>query len=236
MQEYCTDVEFLIERLVVLGAGWFEMGSHAGRDDESPAHRVWVDSFAIGVRQVSNAEYDEFVRRAPHAPAPHRNDANFDHPDQPVVAISWFDAVSYCNWLSGVSGRRVRLPTEAEWEYAARGGAEGKAYPWGDEPPQSRRDYHQRWLNGPERCGGGMPNAFGLYDMCENVHEWCNDWYGRDYYARSPARNPPGPDAGSRRVSRGGSWRHQIKISRCAARSSLAPDLRYTDYGFRIAS
>ncbi len=84
-------------------------------------------------------------------------------------------------------------------------------------------DYDKRWIHGPERCAAGAPNGYGLYDMCENVHEWCSDWYGRDYYATSPELNPRGPESSSRRVSRGGSWRHQVRISRCAARSSIVP-------------
>jgi formylglycine-generating enzyme len=222
-------------KLVVIGATWFAMGSDAGRDDERPVHRVWVDTFEIGACQVSNAEYDVFVQATGHATAPQRHQKNFDHLDQPVVAVSWFDAVSYCDWLGTVTGRRFRLPTEAEWECAARGGVAGTLYPWGDEPPQSRPDYERRWINGPERCAGGAPNGYGLYDICENVHEWCIDWYGGDYYAISPERNPLGPETGSRRVSRGGSWRHSVRISRCAARSSIAPERQYADYGFRIA-
>jgi formylglycine-generating enzyme len=195
------------------------MGSQL-RDDERPVHRVDLDAFAIGVCQVTNAEYDFFVQCTDRPPAPHRDEPQFSDPRQPVVAVSWFDAVSYCEWLSGETGRRFRLPTEAEWECAARGGVDGTLYPWGDEPPEARPDYGTRWLKGPEPCGGGAPNGYGLYDICENVHEWCSDWY----------------QTGVRRVSRGGSWRHRIKMSRCAARSSLPPDLRYTDYGFRVAS
>ena len=107
--------------------------------------------------------------------------------------------------------------------------------PGGDDAPQLQPVYNTRWLSGPEPVGGHRPNQYGLYDICENVHEWCSDWYGVDYYSVSPSRNPRGPAAGSRRVSRGGSWRHQIKISRCAARSSIPPAFRYADYGFRIA-
>jgi formylglycine-generating enzyme required for sulfatase activity len=88
---------------------------------------------------------------------------------------------------------------------------------------------------GPRPVGRRTPNAYGLYDICENVHEWCSDWYAADYYAGSPERNPRGPVTGSRRASRGGSWRHQIQFSRCAARSSIPPEFRYADYGFRIA-
>ena len=90
-----------------------------------------------------------------------------------------------------------------------------------------------RWRDGPEPVGQGEPNGYGLFDMCENVHEWCSDWYDPAYYAVSPAENPQGPAHGTRRASRGGAWRHHIKFSRCAARSSIPPEFRYADYGFR---
>jgi sulfatase modifying factor 1 len=208
----------------------FTMGSHEGPDNERPAHRVEVDAFELAACQVTNAEYDAFLLATGR---PVWADA-FD-PEQPVVSVSWFDVVAYCEWRTQVVGKWVRLPTEAEWECAARGGLEGMLYPWGNEPPESRPNYHARWRGGPELVGRGAPNAFGLYDMCENVHEWCSDWYEAGFYAASPVCNPRGPESGTRRVSRGGSWRHQIKISRCAARSSLPPDFRYADYGFRVA-
>jgi sulfatase modifying factor 1 len=203
----------------------FLMGSDDGRPDECPVHRVWVDAFEIGVYQVINAEFAAFANATGHPPPP----APFRDPEQPVVGVSWFEAVAYCDWLRSVSGRRVRLPTEAEWECAARGGAEGMHYPWGDEWPL------QDDADGPSAVGRRAPNAYGLYDMCENVHEWCSDWYAADFYGASPERNPRGPETGSRRTSRGGSWRHQFKFSRCAARSSIPPEFRYADYGFRIA-
>jgi sulfatase modifying factor 1 len=219
---------------VSLAGGWFLMGSEEA-DNERPIHRVWVDAFALGRRQVTNGDYALFVQATGHALPPSSEAPRFGDPAQPVVAVSWIDAVSYCEWLGETIDRRCRLPTEAEWEFAARGGAEGRLYPWGDAAPQDRPDYRSRWTNGPEPVGRQPPNGYGLYDLCENVHEWCSDWYGESYYSVSPERNPRGPETGSRRVSRGGSWRHHVKISRCAARSSLPPDLRYTDYGFRVA-
>jgi formylglycine-generating enzyme required for sulfatase activity len=212
------------------------MGSEGGQDDERPLHRVDLEAFAMGVYQVTNAEFDLFVQGTGRAPLPHREESQFNDPRQPAVATSWFDAVSYCEWLSGEAGWPFRLPTEAEWECAARGGVAGRLYPWGDDPSPSFPGYERRWINGPEACGTGVPNGYGLYDVCENVHEWCNDWYGPSHYAVASQRNPRGPESGVRRGSRGGSWRHHIKVTRCAARSSLSPDRRYTDYGFRIAS
>jgi formylglycine-generating enzyme required for sulfatase activity len=147
--------------------------------------------------------------------------------------VSWFDAVAFCKWLTVETGKRYRLPTEAEWERAARGGLEAKLYTWGDEAPQNQTNYSGLWLNGPERVGRRAPNGFGLYDISENVHEWCSDWLDDNYYRESPERNPEGPAIGTRRTSRGGSWRHQIKITRVAARSSIPPEFKYSDYGFR---
>jgi formylglycine-generating enzyme required for sulfatase activity len=211
------------------------MGSDAGQDNERPVHRVCVDAFLLAPCQVTNTEYAKFLLATGASPPPFWHDPNFADPQQPVVAVSWFEAERYCDWLTSITGRNYRLPTEAEWERAARGGVEGKLFPWGDEPPQTLPHYHSRWQNGPEPVGRCAPNAFGFYDICENVHEWCSDWYAPGYYAMSPERNPKGPATGERRASRGGSWRHHIKVSRCSARSSIPPQFQYADYGFRVA-
>jgi formylglycine-generating enzyme required for sulfatase activity len=211
------------------------MGSENGQDNERPVHRVWVDGFHLAECQVTNAEYASFVQAAEAAKPPLWGDPNFSDPQKPVVAVSWFEAARYCEWLSGVHGGNYRLPTEAEWERAARGGVEGKLYPWGDAAPESLPDYELRWKDGPEAVGSSDPNEFGLYDICQNVHEWCSDWFQADYYGSSPERNPRGPESGERRSSRGGSWRHHIKVTRCAVRSSIPPQFKYADYGFRVA-
>ncbi|HEX6504918.1 MAG TPA: SUMF1/EgtB/PvdO family nonheme iron enzyme [Terriglobales bacterium] len=221
--------------LVTVPAGSFLMGCDTGQDNERPVHRVWCETFLMATCQVTNAEYDLFLKDTGSTRPPFWSDPNFNHPQQPVVAVSWFDAVRYCDWLSSSSGRSYRLPTEAEWERAARGGVEGKLFPWGDDPPQSRAGYGERWRTGPEPVGRSLANTFGIREMCENVHEWCSDWFQADYYAISPERNPRGAEAGTRKASRGGSWRHHIKISRCAARSSIPPEFQYADYGFRLA-
>lgn len=221
--------------MVMIPQGWFWMGSDAGQENERPVHRVWVDAFELAQRQVTNADYSRYVAATGSAEPLFLNDQNFSNPEQPVVAVAWFDAVNYCRWLSNETGKCYRLPYEAEWERAARGGAEGKVYSWGDEPPQELPDYHSRWKKGPEPVGQYAPNAYGLYDIGDNVHEWCGDWYAADFYSCSPERNPQGPAEGSRRASRGGSWRHQIKVARCAARSSIPPEFKYADYGFRVA-
>jgi iron(II)-dependent oxidoreductase len=213
------------------------MGSDQGQDDERPIHRVYVDGFEMAIYQVRNRDFALFLETACQPPPPHWNDPNFNASDQPVVAVSCMDAVGYCKWLSEATDYIYRLPTEAEWERAARGGREGLNYPWGNELPQQWPEYARRWVGkvtGPLAVGHGSPNLFGLYDMCENVHEWCADWYDAQYYGQSPRENPQGPAAGVRRASRGGSWRHQIKVTRCAARSSIPPAFQYADYGFRV--
>ena len=231
----CVDRSASEPQMVTIPEGWFLMGSETGQENERPVHRVWVDAFEMAECQVTNAEYRRFLAATKHRAPLHWEDANFSHPEQPVVAPSWFDAVAYCEWLSAASGRRYRLPTEAEWEHAARGGVEQKQFPWGDEPPEHLTNYSARWKNGPEPVGRAERNAYRLCDIGANVHEWCADWFAAEYYRGSPECNPQGPTDGLRRSSRGGSWRHQIKVSRCAARASIAPEFQYADYGFRVA-
>jgi formylglycine-generating enzyme required for sulfatase activity len=211
------------------------MGCATGAENERPAHRVWVDEFALGRTTVTNRLYQIFMLETGRPASPGFDDAHFNHPDQPVTSVNWFDAAAYCAWLRERTGKQYRLPTEAEWERAARGGLEEKLYTWGDEPPQTQARYDELWQTGPEQCGRRSPNGFGLSDIAENVHEWCADWYDASYYSYSPQRNPPGPPTGVRRASRGGSWRHQIKIARVAARSSIPPEYQHSDYGFRCA-
>jgi sulfatase modifying factor 1 len=230
---------YIEPRLLSIPAAWFLMGSATGQDCERPVHRVWVDAFELAATQVTNAEYAHFLRATKAQPPPFWNDENFNDPHQPVTAVSWFEADHYRRWLSAQTGRVYRLPTEAEWERTARGDLEQNDFPWGNKPPQSLPDYATRWQTGPEPVARYAPNAFGLYNICDNVHEWCSDWYDPDYYAVSPERNPPGPEShsgiGQRKASRGGSWRHHVKVSRCSARSSIPPEFQYADYGFRVA-
>lgn len=225
--------------LVRIPEGFFLMGSDSGQDCERPVRRVWIDTFFLAATQVTNTEFDLFLRATESLRTPFREDPNFNHLRQPVTGVSWFEAVRYCEWLSSQTDHAYRLPTEAEWERAARGGLEQKQFPWGDEPPQFLPDYATRWKNGPEPVARYAANAFGIYDIGDNVHEWCSDWYDPDYYAVSPERNPRGPEQSPmkppRKSSRGGSWRHHIKVARCSARSSIPPEFRYADYGFRVA-
>lgn len=210
-------------------AGTYRMGSAEGQEDEAPPHDVSVDAFEMATYPVTRDAYAAFLHATGH-PLPRDWSAGvFEGGRLPVVGVSWEDAVAFCAWHGG-----VRLPTEAEWERAARGGVDGERYPWGDDVPSWIPDGGRGPLPGPWPVDLGPPNRFGLKGIAANVHEWCADWHARDYYARSPAQNPRGPSSGIRRASRGGSWRHAVTISRSAARSKLDPSFRYTDYGFRV--
>ena len=214
--------------------GWFLMGSDEGQPSERPVHRVWVDGFRMAVHPVTRAEYARFLDAASHEPPREWDNPAFRRDDLPVVGVSWHDAVAYCAWRSR-PGAAVRLPTEAEWERAARGGPDGQRYPWGDEIPGWVPNRGRGPLDGPWPVTRGTPNGYGLYGIAANIHEWCSNWHARDFYERAPAFNPVGPEEGRRRASRGGAWRHALTLNRTAARSSLDPSLRYTDYGFRLA-
>jgi formylglycine-generating enzyme required for sulfatase activity len=227
-----TDTTARQTATVLIPAGTFTMGDDTGRPDERPAHRVTLGAFRMAVLPVTNEDYAAFLREAGHEAPRFWDDPAFNSPRQPVVGVAWADAVAYCDWLSEREGARCRLPTEAEWERAARGGRE-TIYPWGDVPFDGnggRFEQTATW-----EVGHAPPNPYGLIDIGFNVHEWCSDWYGADYYAASPEHDPRGPETGTRRASRGGAWRHLVKVSRCAARSSIPPDYRYNDYGFRVA-
>ena len=221
---------------IVIPEGSFFMGSESGPENEQPCHRVWLDRFGIGRFPVANKEYKAFLEVTQRSAPPFWREPVFSDLDQPVVGVTWDDAMAYCRGLSAQTGEEFRLPTEAEWERAARGGREGALYPWGDGSPLEKGFVGSNsTADGPARVGVNEPNDFGLYDMSEGVHEWCSDYYDYHYYRCSPEQNPQGPSSGQRRASRGGSWRHRIKFSRCAARSSLPPSYQYSDYGFRVA-
>ena len=219
--------------LIFVKGGCYQMGDTFGdgENDEKPMHEVCVDDFYIGKYEVTNEQFRKF--RSNH------NSGDFigfslNDDNQPVVNVSYEDAIAYTDWLSGKlapagskqgTGKKYRLPTEAEWEYAARGGTRNRNY-WGDNKDDACKyaNVHDRtskskfsnftWEN--HNCDDGyavtssvgrfQPNAFGLYDMMGNVWEWCQDWYDDSYYKNSLKNNPKGASSGQYRVLRGGSW------------------------------
>jgi formylglycine-generating enzyme required for sulfatase activity len=221
--------------MIEIPAGWFWMGSEGHYSWESPRHRVYVGGFRMAQTTITRSEYEQFLIATGHAAPRDWSNPEFADTDQPAVGVSWFDAVAYCEWISERLGETRRLPTEAEWERACRGGADDSEYAWGNDVPDTLSYFQGRWT-GPRRVAEWRANPYGLFNMGDNVHEWCSDWFSTDYYAQSPAIDPRGPDSGTRRVSRGGSWRHLVKASRAAQRSSLPPQFRYTDYGFRTVA
>ena len=175
--------------------------------------------FFLGRTPVSNGEYAPFVATRRVAAPRWWVDTSFSAPRQPVVGVTWDEAMAYCSWLGESEGKRWRLPTEAEWEFAACGGLVAPRTAWGDAIPAG--EIPEGPLGGPWEVGRGTPNGYGLLDMGTIVHEWCLDW---DEAPREPRR----------RASRGGSWRHEVRWSPPSGRTSLPPDYRYSDYGFRV--
>ena len=206
------------------------MGSDVGRPDEQPVHTAEAGPFRMAITPVTVRQYGAFLATEPAAdPPPWWDDPDFSDPEQPVVGVSWFDATRHAAWLTAVTGERWRLPTEAEWERAALGGSESAATAWGATVPPG--EVPEGPLRGPWRVGKGTPNAYGLYDVGTIVHEWCLDVYRPYGTAEDEATEG---EAIRRRSSRGGSWRHKQRWSSPSARSSLPPESRYADYGFRL--
>lgn len=219
-------------------------------DDARPTHRVRLDGFWIARLEVTRAQYRRFMDETKRAVPQFWNSPLFSHRDElPVVGVSWEDAAAFCAWIGG------RLPTEAEWEYAARGG-DGRRYPWGSaEPkwplstryilmqqdypttPETRAIFNLRLNDDKPNSVGTCPagaSPFGLLDMAGNVAEWCADWYAADYYAKSPVKDPTGPDKGIERAVRGGAWSDKAEMLEGGRRRGLAWDQRVNYVGFRV--
>ena len=242
--------------MVLIPAGSFEMGSEDAdaRDDERPVHTVHLDAFYMDKYEVTNAQFKLFVDANPQwqkdriADGFHDGDylddwTGTNYPsgraEHPVVHVSWHVAMAYAEWAG------KRLPTEAEWEYAARGGLAGKKYPWGDDEPTAAYANYHRNVNDTTPVGRYAANGYGLYDMAGNVWEWCLDAYDEDFYAASDdSRNPIAggevdtfttiPTAPNR-VLRGGSWDNRATYLRVANRLRFTPTYTGDNIGFRCA-
>ncbi|MFQ5791485.1 MAG: formylglycine-generating enzyme family protein, partial [Acidobacteriota bacterium] len=213
--------------------GKFGMGSTGRRDDEEPEHSVFVSAFEMALTAVTNRDYRLYLEATAAAPPLWWHDRTFNRPRQPVVGLNGFEAQDYLRWLSAETGLALRLPTEAEREKAARGGETGLPFPWGDDPAGGGHARLKGPLEGPEEVATTAPNGYGLFNMADSVHEWCRDGYRPDYYRDSPSVNPCAPASTPRRSARGGSWRHRCVVTPCSARSSLPPELHYSDFGLR---
>jgi formylglycine-generating enzyme required for sulfatase activity len=225
--------------MVLIPAGEFWMGSPDGEGDtdEHPRHQVYLDAYSIDKFELTVSRYAEFIRSAgQQAPINWYQVKTDKHSDLPVVGVDWKDAEAYCRWAG------KRLPTEAEWEKAARG-TDGRTYPWGNEQPTARlANFERGYANNAydERLApvdsyetGKSP--FGLHHVAGNVWEWTADWYEAEYYSKNPQRNRTGPSRGTAKVVRGGSWDYGPDYLRSARRYRYSPSSQDDDIGFRCA-
>lgn len=241
---------------VPVPAGCFQMGN--GFSDayhlEKPVHEVCLDGYRIGKFDVTFREFSRFVRASGYITEAEKNGGCYVHDgiswsmnataswrnpgfkqddNHPVVCVTWNDAVQYAAWLSGKDKQHYRLPSEAQWEYAARGGGRIERYAGGDDV-DALAWYADNAGGATHPVGLKMPNALGLYDMSGNVWQWTADWYSQSYYRQSPKQNPNGPVAGTKRVFRGGSWFYDARGVRASYRDFAAPDYRSSYLGFRL--
>ena len=232
------------EDMVFVPDGFFTMGSNEGNNNERPAHKVYLKAFFIDKYEVSNALYKKFIEATGHRNPKYWDDERFNAPDQPVVGVSYDDAIAFAMWAG------KRLPTEAEWEKAVRG-KDQRIWPWGnkwdpDLDPDWDPDTEDHYANiygkndgyeftSPVDSYPQGASPYGALNMSGNAWEWCADWYDEDYYHDSPLFNPKGPAKGTMRVLRGGSWVNKVDSVQTTKRIRNYPDVRTDFYGFRCA-
>lgn len=223
-----------IPEMVRVERGSFQMGSYVSEAEE-PVHKVTIDTYYIGKYPVTVQQYRAFCTATGRVMPP-ESYADWDYSGYaPIVNVTYDDAMHYCEWLGVNYGDNWRLPTEAEWEYAARGGRQSKGYIYSGSDNLSTVG----WFGGNSRgsaigIGRKRANELGIYDMSGNVWEWCRDWYGADYYTHRPVSNPQGPTSGTQRVLRGGAWDEIPIACRVAHRGHRMPEERCVNCGFRV--
>ncbi len=277
--QYCAEVEERLKTrtdpMLLIKGGTFQMGSNDGENDEKPVHTVTVPDFYLSKYEVKVAEFRVFVGETKYETDAEKDGGSYGYEgtewkkiegrnwrhdpegnpaqeNHPVINVSWNDAVAYCDWLSKKTGQTYRLPTEAEWEYAAGNGSRHSKYSWGNGDPAGKKGGSLRDETSKQKFAWGSiwdgytdgyattapvgsfdANDFGLYDMTGNVWEWCSDWKGT--YPAAAQTNPKGPASGSYRVLRGGSWNDNPQYCRVAGRYYYAPGVRDSVVGFRLA-
>ena len=221
-QNYTETAKGLNMKMIYVKGGTFSMGSTAGESDEKPVHSVTLDSYYIAETEVTQAQWRAIMGNNP---------SYYKGDNRPVETVSWFEAQKFCEKLSAMTGKKYVLPTEAQWEYAARGGNKSKGYTYsGSNDINSVAKYNSS--DGHNNVKSKQPNELGIYDMSGNVWEWCSDWYGS--YSSSSQTNPTGPSRGSFRVLRGGSWNDYAKNCRVSNRAYGHPSLGSYYDGFRV--
>lgn len=221
----------IISNMVYVEGGTFSMGASLNDkesfDNEKPKHRVNISSFHIGRYTVTQEEWEEVMGNNP---------SSWKGEKFPVEKVTYNDCQEFIKKLNKLTGKKFRLPTEAEWEYAARGGSKSMDYLYSGSNNLSEVGWYlENSGNRPHEVGKRLPNELGLYDMSGNVYEWCEDWYDANFYKKSRLQNPAGPVAGVRRVARGGSWRSKSKYSRITNRAPVKPGYGALNIGLRLA-
>ena len=219
-------IDELVDNMVYVAGGTFQMGSISGEDDEIPVHNVTLSDFYIGKYEVTQEQWQTVMGSNP---------SGFKGAKRPVEQVNWNDCQEFVKKLNQLTGKNFRLPTEAEWEYAAQGGNQSRGYIYsGSNTIGDIAWFEDNSGNQTHNVGTKAPNELGLYDMSGNVWEWCQDWYSSSYYSRSPQTNPTGPLSGPGRVNRGGSWFNYSTYCRTAYRDGSHPTSR-SYIGFRLA-
>jgi formylglycine-generating enzyme required for sulfatase activity len=224
-----------LPEMVQVTGGTFTMGNNDGSSDEQPTHQVTLSDFSIGKTEITVAQYKKFCEEVgysmPEEPGWGWSD------NAPIVSVSWQDATFYCEWLTEKTGTTYTLPTEAQWEFAARGGNSSKGYKFAGGNSILFVGWFKDSSGGKTHpVASKKANELGLYDMSGNVWEWCIDWYDGGYYANSPSKNPKNTTRATSRVLRGGCWFISASYCRVANRNYYKPDFRSDDFGFRVVS